>query len=106
MLTGDFTGQPTIYDPTAQVYNPVTQTLTRQSFISEYGTNKIPNGTISGQPNLISPVAQAMQKYFPAPAAGLGTTTNGETVNNFYYNVVGPSHDDELLRARGLRHHP
>ena len=44
-LAGDFTGQPTIYDPTTQV---VTQTpdgpvVTRQSFADEYGGgNKIP----------------------------------------------------------------
>ena len=56
-LNGDFTGQPTIYDPTTQV---ITQTpdgpvVTRQSFADEYGNgNKIPA-------QLIDPVAKAIQ---------------------------------------------
>ena len=67
---GDFTGLPTIYDPTTQVV--VNGVVTRQSFASEYGNgNKIPA-------NLISPVAKAIQAYFP------GATTPGLPVNNNY----------------------
>jgi hypothetical protein len=79
-LSGDFTGQPTIYDPTTQV---VTQTpdgpvVTRQSFADEYGNgNKIPA-------NMIDPVAKAIQSYYPAPNVA-GQQFQGVTTNNYYY---------------------
>jgi hypothetical protein len=72
---GDFTGQGTIYDPTTQTV--VGTTLTRQSFASEYGSNKIPA-------NLISPVAKAIQAYFPAPNVP-GVPVGG--TNNYSYQV-------------------
>ena len=81
-LAGDFTGQPTIYDPTTQV---VTQTpdgpvVTRQSFADEYGNgNKIPA-------NLIDPVAKAIQGYYPAPNVP-GNVAQGASINNYYYNA-------------------
>jgi Carboxypeptidase regulatory-like domain len=57
MKTGDFTGLPTIYDPTTQVVTG--STVLRQSFASEYGQgNKIPAA-------LIDPVAKNIQKIFP-----------------------------------------
>lgn len=95
MLNGDFTGQPPIYDPTTETYDPTTGQVTRQSFASENAAagnglgNAIP-------PSMIDPVAKAIQAYFPKPIPGLGTAVNGESVNNFYYNVVGPSHDDDF----------
>ena len=64
-LSGDFTGLPTIYDPTTQVITntPGGPVVTRQSFADEYGNgNKIPS-------NLIDPVATAIQGYFPKPNA-------------------------------------
>jgi hypothetical protein len=77
MLNGDFTGQPTIYDPTAQVTDPVTGVVTRKSFASEYGNgNKIPAA-------LIDPVAKNIQKYFPAALDQTKLTNN--------YNYVAPS---------------
>lgn len=64
MLSGDFTGQPTIYDPTTQV---VTQTangpvVTRTSFAQEYNNgNKIPAG-------MIDAVAKNIASLYPTPA--------------------------------------
>ncbi len=95
MMAGDFTGQYTVYDPTTQV---VTQTangpvVTRQSFASEYGNgNKIPA-------NLLSPVAKAIQSYYPTPATDKpnahfvpGTlTSNGIYQNNYYYEYPSDS---------------
>jgi hypothetical protein len=74
LLSGDFTGFPTIYDPTTQTVD-ASGTVHRQSFDSEYHNgNKIPS-------NLIDPVAAAISKYYPAPNTGSGIT------NNFFYNV-------------------
>ena len=88
MLGGDFTGQPTLYDPTTETYNPITDSVTRQTFASEYGNgNKIPTG-------LIDTVAKAFQAYFPKAKPGLGTTSGGVTQNNYYYNVSVPSTND------------
>jgi hypothetical protein len=81
-LAGDFSGQPTIYDPTTQV---VTQTpngpvVTRQTFADEYGNgNKIPA-------NLIDPVAKAIQSYYPKPNVP-GNLAQGAVINNYYYNA-------------------
>jgi hypothetical protein len=85
-LNGDFTGQPTIYDPTTQV---VTQTpdgpvVTRQSFADEYGNgNKIPA-------NLIDPVAKAIQSYYPKPNVN-GNVSQGAAINNYFYNALNSS---------------
>ncbi|MGA7858126.1 MAG: carboxypeptidase regulatory-like domain-containing protein, partial [Terracidiphilus sp.] len=100
MMAGDFTGNPTIYDPTTQVLK-TTGTCTyasalypggvlsqaapcvqRQSFASEYGGgNVIPTG-------MISPVAQAIQKLFPASnTAGTPVAGRGYNENNFVYNA-------------------
>ncbi len=74
LLSGDFTGFPTIYDPTTQTVD-ASGVVHRQSFAAEYGNgNKIPA-------NLIDPVAAAISKYYPAPNTGSGIT------NNFFYNV-------------------
>jgi hypothetical protein len=85
-LNGDFTGQPTIYDPTTQV---VTQTpdgpvVTRRSFADEYGNgNKIPA-------NLIDPVAKAIQSYYPKPNVN-GNISQGAAINNYFYNALNSS---------------
>ncbi len=78
MLAGDFTGQNTLYDPaTTTVIGGVVH---RTSFADEYGQgNKIPASRLD-------PLALAIQKYYPAPNTA-GTTTNGLTSNNFFYNV-------------------
>ena len=74
LLSGDFTGFPTIYDPTTQTVD-VNGIVHRQSFAAEYGNgNKIPA-------NMIDPVAAAISKYYPAPNTGSGIS------NNFFYNV-------------------
>jgi hypothetical protein len=78
MLNGDFTGLPTLYDPTTQVVDPVTGFATRQSFASEYGNgNKIPQV-------MLDKVAQNIQKIYQP----LTPKTTG-IVNN--YNYLAPS---------------
>jgi hypothetical protein len=68
MRTGDFTGFPTIYDPTTEVVSG--STVTRQSFASEYGHgNKIPAG-------LIDPVAKNIQALYPSESATTFATNN------------------------------
>lgn len=101
VMSGDFTGFPTIYDPTTQV---VTQTgtvtqpdgtvqtcpcVTRTSFADEYGDgNKIPQ-------SMLNPVALKVQALYPTssnhPSTGkfdqgiLGP--NGVWSNNYYYSL-------------------
>jgi hypothetical protein len=81
MLNGDFTGQPTIYDPTTQTVD-ANGVLHRTSFADEYpgNGNKIPT-------NMIDSVANAMQAYYPKPNVANPTVTNGVTTNNYYYNL-------------------
>lgn len=99
MMNGDFTaaGFPTLYDPTKQTLvttGSCTYTgpqypngmlvepapcVQRPSFISEYGSNKIPS-------SMISPTAQAIQKYYPAPNTQ-GQLSNGYYQNNYTYNT-------------------
>ena len=77
MKAGDFTGLPTIYDPTTQVVSGTT--VTRTSFADEYGNgNKIPAG-------MIDQVAQNIQKLFPETSPNLSGV-----VNNYQY--ITPSH--------------
>jgi Carboxypeptidase regulatory-like domain len=68
MRTGDFTGFPTIYDPTTEVVTG--STVVRQSFASEYGNgNKIPA-------SMIDSVAKAIQAIFPSEPATTFATNN------------------------------
>jgi len=68
MRAGDFTGLPTIYDPTTTVVT--NGVVTRQSFASEYGQgNKIPAG-------LIDKVAQNIQSIFPHAPGSTFKTNN------------------------------
>jgi hypothetical protein len=86
MLNGDFTGQPTIYDPTTQTVD-TKGVVHRVSFADEYGNgNKIPTA-------LIDPVAAAMAAYFPKPNTA-GTVVDGITSNNYFFNlpVNSPGH--------------
>jgi hypothetical protein len=79
MLTGDFTGQPTIYDPaTTTLVNGVVH---RTSFADEYGNgNKIPSFRFD-------PLAANLQPFYPAPNTPGTVASNGITQNNFIYNV-------------------
>jgi hypothetical protein len=76
VLSGDFTGQPTIYDPaTTTVVGGVVH---RTSFAAEYGNgNKIPASRFDA-------VAKSIQAYFPAPNAP-GQVVNGLVTNNYVY---------------------
>ena len=83
MLGGDFTGQPTIYDPTTQTVD-AKGVVHRTSFADEYGNgNKIPA-------NMIDSVAKAMQGYYPVPNRP-GTVVDGITTNNYFYNLPANS---------------
>ncbi|MHB1955942.1 MAG: TonB-dependent receptor, partial [Sulfobacillus sp.] len=82
MRAGDFTGQPTIYDPTTQTVDAA-GVVHRKSFASEYGNgNKIPAA-------MIDKVANAIQAYYPAPNLP-GTVVDGITTKNYFYNVPSP----------------
>jgi len=84
MLAGDFTGQPTIYDPTTQVID-AGGNLVRQSFASEYGNgNKIPS-------TMMDTVAKAMQTYFPKANVTNPDVADGITTNNYFYNWASNS---------------
>ncbi len=75
MRNGDFSGQPTIYDPaTTTVVGGVIQR-------TPFPGNIIPAGRLDA-------VAKAIQASYPAPNA-VGTTINGQTQNNYFYNVPG-----------------
>ncbi len=91
MLTGDFTGQPLIYDPTTQV---ITQTpngpvVSRTSFADEYGQgNKIPA-------SMIDPVAKAIAALYPTPSDHSsvgefvpGTIVGGVDTGNYHYSYL------------------
>ena len=92
IMSGDFTGMQTIFDPTTQTIaydsqgNPYP---VRQSFASEYGNgNAIPA-------NLIDQVASKMQQFYPTPTNHLpggifvnpDTGSEGEPINNFYSSL-------------------
>jgi hypothetical protein len=80
-LRGDFTGQPTIYDPTTQVVTqgPNGPVVTRTSFADEYHNgNKIPA-------SMIDPVATAIESYYPKPNVA-GQIFQGAETNNYFYN--------------------
>ncbi|HEV2272965.1 MAG TPA: TonB-dependent receptor [Acidobacteriaceae bacterium] len=75
---GDFTGMPTVYDPTTQKVDPVTGIVTRRSFADEYGNgNRIPS-------TLIDPVAKAIQALYPEPNRP-ATVLNGLSTANYSY---------------------
>ena len=83
MLGGDFTGMPTIYDPTTQTVDSG-GVVHRQSFASEYNNgNKIPAG-------MIDSVAKVIETYFPPPNL-TGTIVSGIPTNNYFYNVPSTS---------------
>lgn len=91
VMNGNFTGQQTIYDPTTQTIaydsygNPYP---VRQSFISEYGSNAIPQ-------SLFDKVAMQIQKFYPTPTNHIpggkfvpgSIGAEGEIQNNFYSSL-------------------
>ncbi|MHB2007899.1 MAG: outer membrane beta-barrel protein [Acidobacteriaceae bacterium] len=89
MRAGDFTGQPTIYDPTTQTVD-ANGIVHRQSFAAEYGNgNKIPTA-------MIDPVANAIDAYYPA-ANTTGVVVNGQTTNNYFYNVPSTNENTQYF---------
>jgi carboxypeptidase family protein len=73
VMSGDFTGGYTLYDPTTQTIgtdskgNPYP---IRKSFMEEYGTNAIPQ-------SMFDKVAANFQKYYPTAANSSGHFVNG-----------------------------
>jgi hypothetical protein len=85
MRNGDFSGQPTIYDPaTTTVVGGV---IKRTPFTG----NVIPAGRLDA-------VAKAIQAYYPAPNAA-GTTVNGQTKNTTSTTYRVPTHSRRPLVA-------
>ena len=88
MISGNFTGQPTIYDPTTQVITQTTNgpVVTRKSFADEYGQgNKIPA-------SMIDPVAKAIAALYPDSSTHSsigqfvpGTMVGGVDTGNYHY---------------------
>lgn len=88
---GDFTGLPTIYDPTTQTIGP-NGVVQRKSFAQEYGNgNKIPA-------NLIDPVAKAIQAYYPAPNTPGIIVHGGFPQANYLYHLA---HSNPVRRFFG-----
>ncbi len=77
--SGNFAGMNTIYDPTSQTVDPVTNVVTRQPFPG----NQIPAG-------MLDSVAKAIQSYYPAPNLA-GQVVNGIATNNYNYLAPGNS---------------
>jgi hypothetical protein len=85
MRTGDFTGLPTIYDPTTQVVSGTT--VTRTSFADEYGNgNKIPAG-------MIDQVAKNIQALYPSYSGAFST-------NDYPYLSPASISDEQKLFGR------
>ncbi|MBW4037977.1 MAG: carboxypeptidase regulatory-like domain-containing protein [Acidobacteria bacterium] len=95
IMSGNFAGSYTLYDPTTQTIaydtkgNPYP---VRQSFMSEYGSNAIPTAMIDN-------VSNAFQQYYPTPTNHIpyghfvaDATTNGAGVlaDNFYSQYPVP----------------
>ena len=76
---GDFTGDATIYDPTTQTI-AADGTVTRKSFLSEYGSNAIPS-------NMIDPISQAYINLYPAENVPGATSATG---NNYEIDPKAP----------------
>jgi hypothetical protein len=83
-MSGDFTGQPILYDPTTQTIghdskgNPYP---IRHTFLEEYGKNVIPG-------SMIDSVAAAFQTLFPTPD---NHASNGRFVTPNYSNGIATS---------------
>lgn len=90
MWHGDFTGMPTIYDPTTQTIDSNGQ-VHRLSFEQEYHNgNRIPSF-------MISSVAKAIGAYYPAPNAPGTTTASGLPLNNYFYNIPNTNPFDKFF---------
>ena len=96
IMSGDFTGLTTLYDPTTQTIahdaggNPYP---VRKTFMEEYGANKIPSA-------LIDSVANKFQAFYPSTSShisnghfvtGGGTGPHGQPINNFTASVPSKS---------------
>lgn len=88
VMSGNFTGELPIYDPTTQTiaYDPQGKPYpVRQSFQSEYGSNAVPS-------ILMDSVAAKFEQFYPTPANHIAggefingsTGSDGELQNNFY----------------------
>jgi hypothetical protein len=86
VMSGDFSDQPLIYDPTTQTIahdahgNPYP---VRQTFLSEYGSNEVPAA-------LQDTVAVNFQKFYPTPTNHLagGTFIPGNLTSQGFYKIT------------------
>jgi len=78
MRSGDFTGLPTIYDPSTSTCTPKITTPCRSASGSLVSNNHILK---------IDPVANALQQYFPKPnvAGTVSPTFPGLVTNNYFF---------------------
>jgi hypothetical protein len=93
-LSGDFTGQRTIYDPTTQTIaydSNGSPYPVRQSFQQEYGSNAIPA-------SMVDPVAANFQKFYPTPSSHIadgrfvtGTVNSSGLLQNNWFSQVPAS---------------
>jgi hypothetical protein len=108
-MGGDFTGLPTLYDPTTQTIvttgsctyvgtqysggsiSTPAPCVQRKSFISEYGSNKIPT-------SMIDPAALAIQKYELA-SKGYPANVAAYAPNNF--SILGPPSSNPFIKWFG-----
>jgi hypothetical protein len=91
IMSGNFTGGYTLYDPTTQTIgtdsagNPYP---IRKSFISEYGSNAIPQAMFDN-------VSKVLQQYYPSGSSNTGLSNN---VGHFVQQDQGSS----TLQANGV----
>ncbi len=108
-LGGDFTGNfinssgvsvplPTLYDPTTQTITTTgtgcsvaAPCVTRKTFASEYGSNKIPTG-------MIDPAAKAIITYVQS-TKGYPATVNTYSADNF--QLLGPASQAPFIKYFG-----
>jgi hypothetical protein len=94
VMSGDFTGQRTIYDPTTQTIaydalgNPYP---VRKSFLEEYGKNAIPA-------SMFDAVAAKFQQFYPTPSSHIaqgtflpGTVNSSGLLQNNWFSQVPAS---------------
>jgi hypothetical protein len=99
-LGGNFTqaSLPTLYDPTTQTVNTTSPgcsvaapCVTRQTFISEYGSNTIPSA-------MIDPAAKAIIAYVQG-TTGYPATVSSYAANNF--KILGPASKAPFIKYFG-----
>ena len=94
VLSGDFTGQRTIYDPTTQTIaydSNGSPYPVRKSFLQEYGKNAIPA-------SMFDSVSAKFQQFYPTPSSHIsdgtflpGTLNSSGLLQNNWFSQVPAS---------------